>query len=46
MRKQRAIVFVTGEPALLLDRIDNRTDPEYRRHFDANPYHAPRPVPA
>ncbi|WP_238542496.1 type IV secretory system conjugative DNA transfer family protein [Sphingomonas sp. PAMC 26621] len=39
MREQRAIVFVASEPAWLLDRIDYRTDAEYRGHFDPNPYH-------
>jgi len=28
-----------GEPTWLLDRIDYRSDPEYRGSFDANPYH-------
>ncbi len=40
MRERRAIVFVAGEPAWLLDRIDYRTDAEYRGAFDPNPYHA------
>ncbi len=40
MREQRAIVFVAGEPAWLLDRIDYRTDTEYRGSYDPNPYHA------
>lgn len=40
MRERRAIVFVAGEPAWLLDRIDYRTDPEYRGRSDPNPYHA------
>lgn len=39
MREKRAIVFVAGEPAWLLDRIDYRTDAEYRGAFDPNPYH-------
>jgi type IV secretory pathway TraG/TraD family ATPase VirD4 len=39
MRERRAIVFVAGEPAWLLDRIDYRTDAEYRGAFDPNPYH-------
>jgi len=44
MRERRAIVFVAGEPAWLLDRIDYRTDAEYQGTFDPNPYHAgPRP---
>jgi type IV secretion system protein VirD4 len=40
MRERRAIVFVAGEPAWLLDRIDYRTDAEYQGAFDSNPYHA------
>ena len=40
MREKRAIVFVAGEPAWLLDRIDYRTDAEYRGSYDPNPYHA------
>jgi len=40
MREKRAIVFVAGEPAWLLDRIDYRTDAEYHGRFDPNPYHA------
>lgn len=44
-REPRAIVLVGGEPPWLLDRIDYRTDPEYRGLADPNPYHA-QPVPA
>ena len=44
-RETRAIVLVAGEPPYLLDRLDYRTDPEYRGLADPNPYHAgPRPA--
>ena len=36
----RAIAFVRGEPAYLLQRLNYLTDPEYAGRFDGNPYHA------
>lgn len=36
----RAIAFVRGEPAYLLQRLSYLADPEYRGRFDGNPYHA------
>ena len=39
-RETRAIVLIAGEPPYLLNRIDYRTDAEYRGLADANPYHA------
>lgn len=35
----RPIVLINGEPPYLLDRLDYRTDPEYRGQADGNPYH-------
>jgi type IV secretion system protein VirD4 len=36
----RAIAFVRGEPAYLLQRLNYLADPEYSGRFDGNPYHA------
>jgi type IV secretion system protein VirD4 len=36
----RAIAFVRGEPAYLLQRLNYLSDPEYAGRFDGNPYHA------
>jgi type IV secretory pathway TraG/TraD family ATPase VirD4 len=38
----RPIVFVSGEPPYLLDRINYLTDQVYAGRFDANPLHLPQ----
>lgn len=38
----RPIVFVSGEPPYLLDRINYLSDPAYAGRFDANPLHLPQ----
>jgi type IV secretion system protein VirD4 len=38
----RPIVFVSGAPPYLLDRISYLSDPAYAGRFDPNPLHLPQ----
>lgn len=42
--RDRALLFVRGVDPLCVDRVNYLTDPAFRGQFDANPFHARRPV--